>query len=75
MRWDLYLNQTQGAGRVTLAVFLVCFGVMSWWYMIQRLPWLETWRPRLTTGFWILVGLMCFTVTGLIFFAWPEVVK
>lgn len=73
MRWEIYLSQTQGAGRVALAVALACFGLFLWWYLIQVAPWLAAWRPRLTTGFWIMVGALYFILMGFIFFAWPEV--
>jgi hypothetical protein len=55
MRWDLYVSQNVGAGNVALAIFAVCFGIFSWWYLIQRIPWLAPWRQKLTTAFWGLV--------------------
>jgi len=73
MRWDIYLNQTQGAGHVTMAVCLVTFGIFSWWYLIQKAPWLDLYRPRLTEYFWVLICVLYFVMMGLIFFAWPEV--
>ena len=72
MRWDLYLNQTQGAGTVTLAVATICFGMFSWWYLFQRLPWQAPMRPRLTKWFWIVIIILYLVVLGLILFCWPE---
>jgi len=58
MRWDLYVDQTLGAGSIALAIFVVCFGIFSWWYIIQRLPWLEPWREKLIKCFWSMIVIL-----------------
>lgn len=72
MRWDLYLNQTQGAGVITLAIFLLVFGTFSWWYILEQSRFLAAHKARNMTSFWIVIASLYSIITYLILFQWPE---
>jgi len=71
MRWDLYLDQTLGAGQVAMAVAVTMAGLFSWWYVIQKTTLLDNWRPQLNKGFWILVVILYLIFFAWLCFAWP----
>jgi hypothetical protein len=74
MRWELYNEQVHGQGRVALAVFVLNFGIFSWWALLQRVnvPFVARHRHQLVTAFWIVVLVLYLAFFLWLCFAWPE---